>query len=256
VTPTFLAPGPHAFAPLPGGLRRSAKTRASHAVIIYRRAVGDGSATRRDGRHRAISRRQRAWHRGRTCSHRCRAAYAAPLKRVRSRRPRLPPSRRRWLGRKARAPPRSDGATPTCLATGPHVFAPLPGGLRRSAKTRAFTAVLVYRRAVGDGWAAKRERRHGAISRRQRAWHRGRTRSHRCRAAYAAPLKRVRSRRPRLPPSRRRRLGHKARAPLRSDFATPTCLAPGPHVFAPLPGGLRRSAKTRAFPPYSFTAEP
>jgi hypothetical protein len=39
------------------------------------------------------------------------------------------------------------------LAPGRHVFASLPGGLRRSAKTRSFTAVLVYRRAVGDGWA-------------------------------------------------------------------------------------------------------
>ena len=49
------------------------------------------------------------WHRGDMFSHRCRAAYAAPL----------------------------------------------PGGLRRSAKT--FTAKLVYRQAVGDGWAAKRD---------------------------------------------------------------------------------------------------
>jgi hypothetical protein len=132
--------------------------------------------------------------RGRTPSHRYRAAYAAPLKRVRSRRPRLPPSRRRRLGRKARAPPRSDCATPTFLALGPHVFAPLPGGLRRSAKTRAIHAVIVYRRAVGDGSDARRVRRHGAIARRQRFGRRGHTCSHRYRAAYAAPLKRVRFR--------------------------------------------------------------
>jgi hypothetical protein len=34
-----------------------------------------------------------------------------------------------------------------------------------------------------------------------------------------------------------------ARCSRRTDVLTPTCLAPGPHVFAPLPGGLRRSAK-------------
>jgi hypothetical protein len=42
------------------------------------------------------------------------------------------------------------------------IFRPLPGGLRRSAKT--FTANLVYCRAVGDGRAAKREGALGAAS--------------------------------------------------------------------------------------------
>jgi hypothetical protein len=106
-------------------------------------------------------------------SHRCRAAYAAPLNR-------LPPS-------------------------------------------------VVYRRAVGDGWAggtnplcvsalalrpSQRLRLGG-----KRAVRLGDTYSHRCRAAYAAPLDRLRVRR--LPPSRRRRLGwrHGSAPRQRSRFA-------------------------------------
>ena len=34
--PSFLAPGPHAFAPLPGGLRRSAKMFSFTAALVYR----------------------------------------------------------------------------------------------------------------------------------------------------------------------------------------------------------------------------
>jgi hypothetical protein len=109
---TLLAPGQYAFAPLPGGLRRPAKTHTT--AFVYRRAVGDGSASNslRDavpipGATRAsafglavneqsgVSRParepldvhdepmcwlKRFWHRGNTLSHRCRAAYAAPLK--------------------------------------------------------------------------------------------------------------------------------------------------------------------------------
>ena len=65
-------------------------------------------------------------------------------------------------------------------------------------------------------------------------------------------------RRRRLPPSRRRRLGRNART-------RPRSVSTAPHAFAPLPGGLRRSAITltaavvdrrRRLPPPSFTAEP
>jgi hypothetical protein len=45
VGPAFLAPGRHVFAPLPGGLRRSAKTRsvtAAQAISRCSRAGGFG----------------------------------------------------------------------------------------------------------------------------------------------------------------------------------------------------------------------
>ena len=45
----------------------------------------------------------------------------------------------------------SDALTQALSAPRPHVFAPLPGGLRRSAKNGVGTSAVVYRRAVGDG---------------------------------------------------------------------------------------------------------
>jgi hypothetical protein len=74
----------------------------------------------------------RLWHRGDTCSHRCRAAYAAPLKRVR-----LSPS--------------------------------------------SFTAILVHRRAVGDGWAGGTNPLHASdlVLRTSQRFRLGRTRAER-----------------------------------------------------------------------------
>jgi hypothetical protein len=228
---TFLAPGRHGFAPLPGGLRRSAKTRSFTAILVSRRAIGDGWAGNTDplGASDLVLRTRQQLRLGRTRAER-----------------REPPGRRA-----ARCERRTDALAQTCsaavetfLAPGRHAFASLPGGLRRSAKTRSFTAILVYRRAVGDGWAGgTNPLRESDLA---------------LRTSQRLRLDGTRAERREPPGPRAARCERRTDALAKMCSATgATFLAPGRHGFAPLPGGLRRSAKTRVrLPPSSFTAEP
>ena len=112
---------------LPGGLRRSAKTRSFTANLVYRRAEGDGWAGARNPLR---------------VSRPARIQAALGVSRPVALRKRVAPGPRTLASKTS--------------VRGEHPAAHLPGGLRRSAKTRSFTAILVYRRAVGDGWAGAR----------------------------------------------------------------------------------------------------
>jgi hypothetical protein len=83
-----------------------------------------------------------------------------------------------------------------------------------AAPLKTFTAAFVYRRAVGDGRAAKRDSVHTADSRRPQAERRE-------------------------PPGPRT-----ARCKRPNDASAQTFSASGRRGSAPLPGGLRRSAKS------------
>jgi hypothetical protein len=196
-TQALSAPGPHVFSPLPGGLRRSAKTRRS-PPSGRRWLMGRW----KDARNPML-RRNRYRHRGPTCSHRCRAAYAAPLKRVVHRRGRLPPSGRRWLmgwWKDARNPMlRRKRCRRRGHTYSHHCRAAYAAPLKRVVYRRGRLPPTRRRWLVGR-WKDARN----TMLRRKRRRHRGHTYSLRCRAAYAAPLKRVVHRRGRSPPCGRR----------------------------------------------------
>jgi hypothetical protein len=214
----------------------SHRCRAAYAAplkrVVHRRGRLPQSGRRwlvgrSDDARNPMRSRKHSWRRGHMYSHRCRAAYAAPLKRVVYRLGRLPQSGRRWLvGRSddARNPMRS---RKRCWRRG-HTYshrcraayaAPLKRVVHRRGRLPPYRGRWLVRR-----WKDARN----PMLRRKRCRRRGHTYSHRCRAAYAAPLQRVVYRRGRLPPCRRRWLVRRcedARNPMRSRKR---CRRPGP----------------------------